>query len=68
MNEEILYGIALSLLKGIGDVNAKTLISHAGSASALFKMSSTKLQKINGIGPKTAELFKDTLKDKLFII
>ena len=61
MNEEILYGIALSLLKGIGDVNAKTLISHAGSASALFKMSSTKLQKINGIGPKTAELFKDTL-------
>lgn len=60
MEDEILYGIALSLLKGIGDANAKTLISYAGSAKQLFGMSTAKLQKINGIGPKTAAIFKDT--------
>ena len=60
MENELFYGIALSLLKGIGDANAKTMISYAGSTEKLFKTPISKLQKINGIGPKTAELFKDT--------
>ncbi len=60
MIEEIHYGIALRLLKGIGDNSAKVLISHAGSASNVFKLAVSKLQKINGIGPKTAAVFKDT--------
>ncbi|MFN8284889.1 MAG: DNA-processing protein DprA [Chitinophagales bacterium] len=60
MENELFYGIALSLLKGIGDTNAKTMISYAGSAEKLFKTPIQKLQKINGIGPKTAELFTDT--------
>ncbi len=64
MNNELFYGIALSLMKGIGDANAKTLISYAGSAEKLFKTPASKLQRINGIGPKTAETFKDT-KDVL---
>lgn len=54
------YGIALSLMKGVGDSNAKTLISYAGSAEKLFSLSPAKLQKIHGIGPKLAESFKDT--------
>ena len=60
MNNEKFYGIALSLMKGIGDSNAKILISYAGNAEALFKTPVSKLQRINGIGPKTAEIFKDT--------
>ena len=60
MNNEIFYGIALSLLKGIGDSNAKSLISYTGSAEKLFRLSPSKLQKLNGIGPKLAESCKDT--------
>lgn len=60
MNNELFYGIALSLLKGVGDTNAKLLISYAGSAEKLFKLSNAKLQKINGVGPKLAAAFEDT--------
>lgn len=60
MENELFYGIALSLLKGVGDANAKIMISYAGSAEKLFKTPVSKLQKINGIGPKTAALFTDT--------
>lgn len=60
MNDELFYGIALSLMKGIGDANAKTLISYAGSTEKLFKTPTSKLLKISGIGPKTAEIFKNT--------
>lgn len=60
MKNELLYGLALSLMKGVGDSNAKTLISYAGSAERLFALSPAKLQKIHGVGPKLAEAFKDT--------
>lgn len=60
MNNELFYGIALSLLKGVGDANAKLLISYAGSAERLFKLSPQKLQKIKGIGPKLAGAFTET--------
>lgn len=60
MNNEILYGIALSLLNGIGDINAKTMISYAGSAENLFKTPVSQLEKIPGIGAKTANVFKNT--------
>jgi DNA processing protein len=60
MNSEVFYGMALSLLKGVGHSNAKTLISYAGSAENLFKLSPSRLQKINGIGPKIAASFKET--------
>jgi len=60
MNEELFYGIALSLMKGIGDSNAKTLISYTGSTEEIFKTPISKLQKISGVGPKLSETFKDT--------
>lgn len=59
MNDELFYGIALSLLKGVGDANAKALLSYAGSAEQVFKISERKLQKINGVGPKLIESFKE---------
>ncbi|HNE51400.1 MAG: DNA-processing protein DprA [Chitinophagales bacterium] len=60
MDNELYFGIALSLLKGIGDNNAKQLISYAGGVEQLFKLSSARLQKINGVGQKIAAVFEDT--------
>ncbi len=54
--EELLYTIALSSVKGIGDLLAKNLIAYCGSAEAVFKTGKTKLEKIPGIGRGKAEL------------
>lgn len=60
MAEELFYALALRLLKGIGDTNAKTIVSYVGSFEQIFKTPVSKLQKIAGIGPKTAAIFSDT--------
>lgn len=53
MDEQKLYQVALSLIPGVGNLLAKTLISYCGSAEAVFQTSAHKLGKIPGIGPKT---------------
>lgn len=55
MDQQRLYQIAITLIPGIGDKTAKTLIAHCGSAEAVFKEKKTVLTKIPGIGKKTAE-------------
>lgn len=60
MEEEKLYQVALELVPGIGDVNAKNLIAYCGSASAIFRSRPGHLQKIPGIGPKIIELLKSS--------
>jgi len=50
----LLYEISLTLIDGIGDVLAKNLVSYCGSAESVFKESKRKLEKIPGIGEKTA--------------
>ncbi len=50
LEEELLYVLALQRAKGIGDINAKKLISHCGSAKNVLKEKQQMLQKINGIG------------------
>ncbi|MFH4969193.1 DNA-processing protein DprA [Gaetbulibacter sp. M240] len=47
---DLLYTLALQHIPNIGDITAKRLINHCGSAEAVLKESSHKLQKINGIG------------------
>ena len=47
---ETKYAIALSLLKGIGSVNAKKLLAYCGSFEAVFKANKSQLEKIPGIG------------------
>ena len=37
MNDQLLYGVALTLVPGIGDVNAKKLVAYCGGAEAVFK-------------------------------
>jgi DNA processing protein len=48
--DELLYQIGLTLIEGIGDVNAKALLAYCGSAKAVFKQKKSQLQKIPGIG------------------
>ncbi|MEO6844228.1 MAG: DNA-processing protein DprA [Ginsengibacter sp.] len=50
MQKELLYQIALTLIPNIGDVNAKALVSHFGSAEAIFSVSKKVLDEIEGIG------------------
>jgi DNA processing protein len=52
---EAFYYIALSMAKGIGTINAKNLISYCGGAAEVFAKSKAQLEKISGIGPKTAQ-------------
>ncbi len=60
MNNELFYGIALKQLKGVGDSNAKELISYAGSAEQLFRLPPRKLKKIKGVGAALIHAFEDT--------
>lgn len=50
MQNELLYQIALTLVPNIGDVHAKALITHFGSAQAIFKASKKELDALEGIG------------------
>jgi DNA processing protein len=62
MTEEKVYQIALSMVPGIGDVNARKLVSYCGSASEIFQKNRNKLSGIPGIGTYTARAilnFKD---------
>jgi DNA processing protein len=51
----MLHEIALTMVKGIGDITIKTLLNHFGSAEEIFKAKKSHLQKIPYIGSKTAD-------------
>lgn len=59
LEEELLYILALQRTKGIGDINAKKLISHCGSAKNVLKEKRFNLEKINGIGASTIQYLFD---------
>ena len=48
--EKEVYQIALTKVDGVGPLTAKLLISHLGSAEAIFNASNKELLKIDGIG------------------
>jgi DNA processing protein len=48
------HKIALSLIPGIGDINARKLVSHIGSVEGVFSESYRTLMKIPGIGTSLA--------------
>lgn len=50
--EELLYLIALKKTPNVGDITAKKLIAHFGSAKEIFSQRKSVLQKVNGIGDK----------------
>lgn len=57
------YPIALTMVPGIGDINAKKLIAYCGSAEAVFKEKRSALLKIPGIGEV---LSKELIESKVF--
>lgn len=52
-HEELIFVLALQHVPKIGDVTAKKLIQHCGSAEAIFKEKRQHLLKIDGIGATT---------------
>jgi DNA processing protein len=62
MNDnELLYVLALQHVAKIGDITAKKLIAHCGSAEAVFKEKKQNLLKIGGIGSIViSDLFAST--------
>ncbi|MCG8306063.1 MAG: DNA-processing protein DprA [Cytophagales bacterium] len=58
MDDEKLYQVALSMVPGIGDVTAKTLLSHCGSVKEIFTKNKNNLAKIPGIGPVNSDKIK----------
>lgn len=59
MPSELLYQLALTLVPNIGDVHAKLLVQHYGSASAVFKAKRSELEKIEGMGEVRASAVRD---------
>ncbi|CAH8282777.1 DNA processing protein [Mariniflexile fucanivorans] len=56
---DLLYTLALQHVPNIGDITAKRLISHCGSAEAVLKEKKQNLLKIDGIGSVIlGDLFK----------
>lgn len=63
LEEELFALLTLQKAKGVGDINAKKLISHCGSAQNVFSERLNTLGKINGIGAlKIKSLFDKEVK------
>ncbi|MBD3581627.1 DNA-processing protein DprA [Flavobacterium selenitireducens] len=56
---ELVSVLALQKVEGVGDVIAKKLMSHFGSAEEIFASDPKKLSEIEGINPRLANRFKD---------
>src|ERR1035437_5619504 len=67
MNNPLLYNIGITLLPGVGDVTAKTLIAYCGSAEAVFSEKRSRLEKIPGAGTMMVDAItnSDIQKDVL---
>jgi len=60
MNEtELLHLLALLKVENVGDIVAKKLLHHCGSAENIFKTKATKLHSIDGIGRGLIQNLKD---------
>ena len=49
-NNDLFYALALQHVPNVGDITAKKLISHCGSAEAVLKEKKQNLLKIDGVG------------------
>ncbi|HEX3023993.1 MAG TPA: DNA-processing protein DprA [Chitinophagaceae bacterium] len=59
VNNELLYQLSLTLINGIGPVQAKQLIEHFGNAENIFKAKKKELGLIENIGEIRAKQIKD---------
>ena len=58
MHSDLLYHIALTMVPQIGDVHAKELLQHFGSAEKIFSARKTNLDKFPGIGTVRSKSIK----------
>lgn len=58
MNEDLLYLIALTQVPNIGDIHAKILYTHFGSAKAVFDARKSELSRLPGIGEVRANAIR----------
>jgi len=56
--DEWKYWIALKLVEGIGEVGIKNLISKFHNPKRVFESAVDEIEKVDGIGPKTAQSIK----------
>ena len=62
---ELFYTLALLKIEGVGDIMAKKLMAHCGSAEAVFKTKHQHLSAIDGVGSALLKNLKDqTVFDK----
>lgn len=59
-SSSILHLVALSLIKGLGPVTTRNLISWCEGAEAVFRASDHKLMRVPGIGSKTIQLLRNS--------
>jgi DNA processing protein len=50
LEQELFHLLALQQVEGVGDIMAKKLINHCGSAEAVFKTKTSQIAAIDGIG------------------
>lgn len=57
--KDLFYLLALQKVEGVGDIIAKKLIHHLGSAEAVFTSKSSQIATIDGIGRSLLQKLKD---------
>ncbi|MDC9722070.1 MAG: DNA-processing protein DprA [Urechidicola sp.] len=65
LEEELIAVLALQKAKGVGDIIAKKLITHCGSAQNVFAEKKLLLEKINGVGSERLKYLNDKKYFKL---
>ncbi|WP_291286355.1 DNA-processing protein DprA [Flavobacterium sp.] len=58
-DQDLFYVLALLKVEGVGDIMAKKLLNHFGSAEAVFKSKSGQMAVIDGVGSVLLKNFKD---------
>jgi DNA processing protein len=58
--QDLFYLLALQRIEGVGDIMAKKLLTHCGSAEAVFHAKTAQLSAIDGVG----SILLRSLKDK----
>jgi DNA processing protein len=58
-DQDLFHVLALQQVAGVGDIVAKKLINHCGSAELVFKTKASRLASIDGIGSVLLQELKD---------
>jgi DNA processing protein len=58
-DQDLFHVLALQQVMGVGDIVAKKLINHCGSAESVFKTKTSQLAAIDGIGSTLLQKLKD---------